>query len=116
MSFHFHHEPLLKEPPPILLPDPIRSAQWYGELWLQYPACQTLVSAHFGLLFKAKCEFRIIMNDLAQTLFGGSGPVQKRLTLEEASGFLNRFKEWENDLPPALSSSRLVLPAQLTLQ
>jgi hypothetical protein len=115
VSFHFLHKPLLEEPPTAPLPDPISHPEWYGELWLRYPGSSTPTSAYFGTLFKAKCDFRVILNDLCLKLFPGA-PDHRGLTMKEAVAFRRRFGQWESRLPSALSATRIVFPAQLVLQ
>ncbi|KAK7973482.1 hypothetical protein PG988_007616 [Apiospora saccharicola] len=72
--------PLLKQPPHDPLPDPAKEAQWYGEIWLKYPSSQVLTPAYFGYGFKAKCDFRLIMNDFCHAAYStGSGVAPRTL-------------------------------------
>ncbi|KAK8070395.1 hypothetical protein PG997_010598 [Apiospora hydei] len=107
------HPPLLKQPPHDPLPDPLKDAQWYGEIWLKYPASQVLSPAYFGYGFKAKCDFRLIMNEFCHAAYStGSGG---SVSLDEANKLRARLLEWYHGLSRPLLPETIVLPAHLQL-
>src|ERR1700742_2454938 len=83
VGFSFMICPLLNSPPDIPLPDPIEYPEWYGEIWIKYPFSQTLSPSFFGEVFRAKCQFRVIMNEYCLTAYSkGSEP---GVTLDKAN-------------------------------
>ncbi|KAK8877777.1 C6 transcription factor [Apiospora arundinis] len=113
VGFSFMIPPLLKQPPHDELPDPLENAQWYGEIWLKYPSSQVLTPAYFGYGFKAKCDFRLIMNDFCHAAYStGSGG---SVSLDEANKLRTRLLKWYNGLSKPLRPETIVLPAQLQL-
>lgn len=47
-DYYYFRAPHLEQPPQIPLPDSMHDQQWYGEIWVQYPAQGTLVILHLG--------------------------------------------------------------------
>jgi hypothetical protein len=107
--------PLIHTPPDIPLPDPSADPEWYGEMWIKYPMNQKLLPTYFGYLFKAKADFRVIMNDIALHYFGKSESTPK-LNLQKVKGFHSRLRNWYDKLPEPLTARRIVLPSHLMLQ
>jgi len=75
-----------------------------------------LYSTQFGSVFKAKADFRVILNELGLRLFPGQKSPADRLSDEEIAGFYSRFEGWYQELPESLSPHKAVLPAHLKLQ
>jgi len=112
VAFSFVHAPLITKPPEWSLPDASTDSPWYGETWLRYPLDHTLSPSHFGYVSRARCEFRIIMNEFCYMAYtDGLG-----VTIDKAQGFRTRLRSWEENLPPPLSPKKIVLPGQLQLQ
>lgn len=111
-GFSFMHPPLLRRPPDWDLPDPMVDAQWYGEIWLKYPLSYSLCPLYFGHSFRARCEFRIIMNEFCHTAYSKVSEV----TLDEANAFYRRLRSWYNNLAEPLLPQTIVFPGQLQLQ
>lgn len=106
--------PLLEQPPHDPLPDPAKDAQWYGEIWLKYPSSQVLTPACFGYGFKAKCDFRLLMNEFCHAAYStGSGG---SVSLDEANQLRKRLVAWYDGLPRPLLPENIVFPSQLQLQ
>ncbi|KAL6907142.1 hypothetical protein GGI43DRAFT_420896 [Trichoderma evansii] len=111
VSFSFLIPPLLTKPPIYPLPNPSENALWYGEVWLNYPLSHSLVPSHFGLMYKAKSYFRVIMNEFCQIAYTEGSEV----TLEIANELLYKLRSWFNSLPGPLSPKQIALPGQLQL-
>ena len=113
----FSRSPYSKQPPEASLPSPAENPAWYGELYLKYPVSQQLYPVKFGEIFKAKAEFRVILNELGLRLFAHqNAAADDRLSNRDASEFCSRFKRWYQALPESLSPRKVVLPGHLTLQ
>lgn len=106
--------PLLKEPPIYPLPDPSENALWYGEVWLKYPLSRSLVPSNFGQMYKAKSQFRVIMNEFCQMAFIQGQ--ESMVTIDLANKFLYKLINWFNGLPKSLLPRTIALPGQLQLQ
>ncbi|KAH8677830.1 hypothetical protein BX600DRAFT_138214 [Xylariales sp. PMI_506] len=113
---------LIAEAPKVPLPDPATEPEWYGEVWLRYPSSHKPCPSLFGELFKARCEVRVIMNDIVARYFGRPGyiedkaaPISDRSTINEVNFFHNRLCNWYQNLPESLSPKKIVLPSQLML-
>jgi len=104
--------PLLKKPPEIPLPHPSTDAEWYGETWVKYPLNQHLSPLYFGHVFRARSQFRIIMNDFCQTAYGEGSSV----TLSKATELRLRLGKWFEELPTPLQPRAIVLPGHMQLQ
>lgn len=63
-------------------------------------------------MYKAKSQFRVIMNDFCQTAYTEGSEV----TLAKANELLYKLKSWFNGLPGSLSPKQIALPGQLQLQ
>jgi len=106
--------PLLHTPPPYPLPDPITSPKWYGELQVKYSMDTDNFSTYFSLLFKAKAEMCVIMNEISMCCFTESGI--PTLSLKDLTSFNSRLESWFNSLPNSLHPHNIVLPGQIMLQ
>ncbi|KAM0250878.1 hypothetical protein ACHAQJ_008456 [Trichoderma viride] len=111
ISFSFMIAPLLKKPPNQLLPDPSQNAHWYGEVWLKYPLGRSLLPSHFGQVFKAKSQFRAIMNEFCQAAYSEGSKV----TLDKANELHLKLRSWYDSLPTPLLPKTIVLPGHLQL-
>ncbi|KFG88128.1 putative C6 transcription factor [Metarhizium anisopliae] len=88
VGYSFLFPPLLKTPPDWPLPDPSKETGFYGEVWVRYPLTRNLSPSSFGPVFKARSEFRIIMNAYCQAAFSEGS----QITVEKANGFLSRLR------------------------
>ncbi|KID87760.1 hypothetical protein MGU_04998 [Metarhizium guizhouense ARSEF 977] len=111
VGFSFLFPPLLKTPPDWPLPDPSKETGFYGEVWVKYPLTRNLSPSYFGPVFKARSEFRIIMNAYCQAAFSEGSQV----TVEKANEFLSRLRCWYDGLPAPLQPKTIVLPGHLQL-
>ncbi|KAH8127124.1 hypothetical protein LI328DRAFT_141615 [Trichoderma asperelloides] len=110
-TFSFLIPPLLTKPPIYPLPNPSENVLWYGEVWLNYPLSHSLVPSNFGQMYKAKSQFRIIMNDFCHTAYSEDSEV----TVEKANELLFKLQNWFNNLPEPLAPKKIALPGQLQL-
>ncbi|KAF9763172.1 hypothetical protein IL306_003225, partial [Fusarium sp. DS 682] len=117
LSYQFMTEPLLKSPPKTPLPDPDRDPDWFGEIWLKYPSSSTLVPLRTGLVFKAKINFSIALNEAMLQVQKDSSDdylIQNGATkIIEVS---KRLDTWYRALPEPLSPTNIVSPSQLKIQ
>src|ERR1700743_1060428 len=104
--------PLLKDPPSWPLPDPLKEAEWYGEIWVKYPLSNHILPSYFGQVFKARSQFRVIMNEACQAAYLKDAG----MTLSKATDFLSRLQGWYDRLPSPLQPRFIVLPGHLQLQ
>lgn len=112
VGFSFMFPPLLRKPPEQPLPDPSENAEWYGEIWVNYPANQNLSPSYFGHMFKARSQFRVIMNEACHIAYTKGS----KMTLEQADGLYSRLRTWYKGLPGPLQPKTIVLPGHLQLQ
>lgn len=114
VAFSFMQPSLLKYPPMEPLPHPTTDSDFFGEIWLHYPANINRNPSHFGDVFFARAQFRIIMNDFCNLAYHR----EKRLgiPLEDAYRFHSRLEAWYDGLPPNLTPRQIVLPFHLQLQ
>lgn len=96
------------------LPDPLEYPEWYSETWVQYPFHDTLYSLNHAVLFKAKCELSIILNQLCFRIFTEAG--HSKLPSKEIKDFLLRLGTWHFFLPQSLASENIIFPFELNLQ
>lgn len=106
--------PLLTEPPIYPLPDPSQNALWYGEVWLKYPLSHSLIPSNFGQMYKAKSQFRVIMNEFCQAAY--MKKTESMMTLRIADELVHKLQDWFNGLPASLLPKTIALPGQLQLQ
>lgn len=112
VGFSFMFAPLLAKPPSQPLPDPSEDADWYGEIWIKYPLDQRLSPSYFGYTFRARSQFRVIMNEFCQAAYSESLLVD----LGRANGLYSQLRSWYNALPELLQPKKIVLPGHLQLQ
>lgn len=104
--------PLLKTPPDWPLPDPSIDAQFYGEVWVKYPLTHSLLPSYFGHVFRARSQFRVIMNEFCQVAFSQ----YSEINLGKAIELRARLQDWYDGLAGPLLSTTIVLPGHLQLQ
>lgn len=104
--------PLLSDPPDWRLPDPSKEPEWYGEIWVKYPVSSHLLPSYFGQVFRARSQFRVIMNEACQIAYSKDS----EMTLCKANEFLSRLKAWYDSLSGPLLPKSIVLPGHLQLQ
>lgn len=112
VGFSFMVAPLVSEPPDWILPDPVRYAGWYGEIWVRYPLHNHLVPSYFANNFYSRSLFRIIMNRASQAAYSDF----PETSLENAYELLSQLKGWFDGLSGPLLPKSIVLPAHLQLQ
>jgi hypothetical protein len=105
---------LLKEPPEPPLPDPVECLEFYGETYVRYPLSPAGVPTYHTLLFKAKADLWIIMNELSLVQMGES-VVPRNLPIGQVLEFYKRLRGWFHKLPRPLSPGRIVMPHQVKL-
>ncbi|UKZ74079.1 hypothetical protein TrVFT333_001735 [Trichoderma virens FT-333] len=110
--FHFFRPPLLAVPPTNYLPDPRVQRDWYPKTRIRYPLTKKPILVPHADFIKAIAEFRIIVNDLGDSVFPHP-KTQNKLSLQETLSFYSRFKQWYQSLPPSLSIKQAILPFQL---
>ena len=104
--------PVLTEPPRWPLPDPSEDAQWYGEVWLQYPLNNQLFPSELGHVLHLRSRFRVIMNDFCGLAFSEGFEV----SLDKANQLLALLEDWFAGLPEPLLPMKIVLPGHIQLQ
>ena len=104
--------PLLSDPPDWHLPDPSKEAEWYGEIWVKYPLSNRLLPSYFGQVFRARSQFRVIMNEACQAAYSKGSEI----ILGKANELLKQLKGWYDDLSGPLLPKTIVLPGHLQLQ
>ncbi|KAH8897378.1 hypothetical protein GQ53DRAFT_638658 [Thozetella sp. PMI_491] len=111
VAFSFMLAPLIIKTPEEPLPDLSEDVQWYGEIWVKYPMNRRLSPLYFPQVFRARCQFRIIMNDFCYTAYSkGSG-----VTLTKANQLRSQLEAWYDGLPGPLQPKTIVLPGHLQL-
>lgn len=114
ISYYFHQRPSITEPPAEPLPE---DPQWYGEVYLQYPPCETRIPMRLGHSFRAKCQLRSIKSVIAQRAFGDANVKGDAwLAYAEADMFCSELTTWFEALPEHLESSRVVFPKDIGTQ
>ncbi|KAF5677558.1 nitrate assimilation regulatory nirA [Fusarium heterosporum] len=116
LSFQFMTEPLLHAPPKTAVPDPDRDGEWFGEIWLKYPSGSTLVPLRYGVTFKAKTDFSILLNEAMLGIHDHANA--EFLTRHGAAGIIDitkKLEHWYHNLPEMLSPSSIVFPSHLKL-
>ncbi|KAK5997432.1 Nitrogen assimilation transcription factor nit-4-like protein [Cladobotryum mycophilum] len=106
--FHYYQEPLLSESPVIPLSGDM------GEVWVKYPHARDPWPINQSPVFYALVRFRAIINEIGLRNFGrdkAKGPI----TLDEALAYRQKLLDWQQSLPPPLTTYLAVLPAPLKL-
>lgn len=98
--------------------DPIADLKWYGKVWLKYRTDTTLVQSYFGQLFKAKVEFRAVMNEVNVQCFTktDSKTETHKLSMQHGHDFTSKLKVWYIGLSVPLHPEHLVLSCHFALQ
>ncbi|KAK4188607.1 hypothetical protein QBC35DRAFT_495907 [Podospora australis] len=112
-TYHLGRVPLLHAPPEMPLPEDA-SGSWYGEIWLKYPLEDTLYRSYCGDLLKAKTEFRIILNEISFTCFGGTD-LQVMPPRDKVARLYSRLQAWYANLPNSLLPKNIVFTGQMKL-
>jgi hypothetical protein len=109
--YHFDRPPLITLAPELELPQgPVAC----GEVWIKYPTVNNPIPLHFADSFKAIVEFRLIMNDIANTAF--SVGAEQPMLLSKAMEFRGRLQQWYERLPSCLNAVNLIVPAHFHIQ
>ena len=69
---------------------------------------------HFGHVFRARSQFRIILNEFCQSAHGKR--LEGVMTIRKAYEFYNRLQVWYESLSGILSPEAIVLHSHLQLQ
>ncbi|KAI0837274.1 hypothetical protein F5Y06DRAFT_287886 [Hypoxylon sp. FL0890] len=113
-AFHTFQPPIIKEPPTRPLPDLNDVSAYFGEIWVKYPLGQEPIRIYNGLLFRAICEFRVIMNEI--TILSFDHPRNfHRMSLSDAIRFRSRLLAWYENLPEPLQAQHAAIPSHLKL-
>ena len=72
----------------------------------------SLLPSYFGQAFRARCQFRVIMNKFCHLAYSPDSAV----TLDKANELHLQLREWFNGLPAELHPESIVLPGHLQLQ
>lgn len=123
MAYHFFRVPDLIRPPRWRLPDLMEEPRWYGDVALKYPDIGSLSPTHLGHWLLARCQFRIIMNEVAQVYFSQDSIMSAEnirqhpeRSLAVANDLHDRLEAWGQGLPACLSPREMALPAHFQLQ
>ena len=112
-GFHYQRPGLMDSPPQAPLPQPDERPKLYGDLDLQYPLHEGLISTDYGHLFRAASMLKVILNDIAALAFSkGSRSLPADRWLE----FRDQLKAWYLGLPVSLLPKNIIWPAQFAMQ
>lgn len=111
-AFSFMQPPLLQAPPDWPLSDASDATQWYGDIWTKYPLEHGLSPSYIGHVFRARCQFRVIMNEFCRAAYTPS----LALAFDDIYSFRERLRSWYDSLPAILQPRAIVLPGHLQLQ
>src|SRR5688572_10930164 len=114
-SYYYFKPPHLSCPPPHQLLDVEKNPNWYGEIWLRYPADERLYPMGFGQSMKALCDLRVIMRDICAVSFASNEAPQK-MHWNQVWDFKERLRAWFDALPAVLSPQDLIYPSHINLQ
>ncbi|KAI0884524.1 uncharacterized protein GGS22DRAFT_188736 [Annulohypoxylon maeteangense] len=113
-TFHTFKLPIIIDPPNRPLPDADEEPAYYGEILVKYPLGQEPIRVHYGSMFKAVSQFRIILNEITKASFSFSRTYSP-ISLEAAIRFRSRLLTWYEDLPEPLQARHIVLPCHLKI-
>jgi hypothetical protein len=121
VAFSQSELPRLRTPPDIPLPDPRSDPDWYGQIWLRYPADPRLYTTHFPQQFHAQsglCRAMVMACSYREQLSkGGGGGRDPPAPLHAVYDDYHRhLKPWYDGLPEPLRPGRIAFPSQLILQ
>lgn len=117
LSYQLMTVPILSTPPRNSLPHPKHDPVWLGEIWLKYPSTSVLIPLQLGMIFKAKTEFAVALNEIMLDIHQLS--TDESLTRNGPEAILEVIRKLEKcyeALPEALSPSNIVFPSQLKIQ
>lgn len=117
-GYYFMRRAWLSEPPEVSLPDPAGNPGWYGEFALVYPPSNAApVPMNWPHTFRAMCQLRVIMNQVAHEAFRDHHPqTVTGLPRHRALEIQSRLREWYEGLPGPLQPKVAVFPSHLRLQ
>ncbi|KAI1135321.1 hypothetical protein F5Y05DRAFT_421511 [Hypoxylon sp. FL0543] len=113
-TFHTFQPPVIKDPPTRPLLEIEDVSAYFGEIWVKYPLSREPVRIYNGLLFRAICQFRVIMNEITIQSFMRPRSFH-RMSLGAAIDFRARLLAWYEDLPEPLQARNAAIPAHLKL-
>ena len=111
--YRFFKPPLITKPPEFPPPDPVAHPEWYGEIYVRYSSSSVPVPTNHPQVFHAICHFRVLLNEIAASTFGGRN---KGMSLNLTLHYYRRLKAWFDDLPERLNPKHIVLPAHFKTQ
>lgn len=114
LGHHFQRPGIMEAPPEVPLPSPEEQPKLYGELYLQYPLVETLVSTDFGSLFKAWASLRVIINEIAFAAFHNGNP--PAVPADRWLAFRQQLEAWFVALPVSLLPKNVIWPALFAMQ
>ncbi|KAF2655837.1 hypothetical protein K491DRAFT_778387 [Lophiostoma macrostomum CBS 122681] len=110
--FHYRRPTLFKQPPRTRLPDPHKDPSFYGEIYVKYPQSSSLHPVHHPSAFFQTAKLHIVLNNLANGIFGGS---RNEFPIDKAVSYQQVLLRWFQDLPPCLTPSNIAFPHQLQM-
>ncbi|KAF5229279.1 hypothetical protein FANTH_14269 [Fusarium anthophilum] len=116
LSYQFMTQPLLKAPPKTPLPDPDRDPDWFGEIWLKYPSSSTLAPLNIGLVFEAKMNFSVVLNEaMLEIQEDSTDSYLLQNGGKKIIEITKRLDAWYKSMPEPLSPTKIVSPSQLKI-
>lgn len=85
----------------------------YGDLDLQYPLHEGLISTDYGHLFRAASMLRVILNDIAALAFTSKG--SSSMPADRWLDFRDQLEAWYQELPTSLLPKNIIWPAQFAM-
>lgn len=113
-GFHYQRPGLMDSPPQVPLPQPDERPTLYGDLDLQYPLHEGLISTDYGHLFRAASMLRVILNDIAALAFTSKG--SSSMPADRWLDFRDQLEAWYQELPTSLLPKNIIWPAQFAMQ
>ncbi|KEY68738.1 hypothetical protein S7711_00609 [Stachybotrys chartarum IBT 7711] len=113
-AFHHRQAPLHGQVPKLSLPGYPEASQLFGQIWVRYPSADLTQELYHGQVCRALAEFRMMLCGMAQKKFGPARS-GSRFNALDAISYIHKLERWYNDLPEALASDKIVLPAHLRL-
>jgi hypothetical protein len=113
-NYYYFRPPLVEQPPKVTLPDPVLDRQWYGEIWVQYPASRILVPLGLAHKLHAEAELHVIMNEIGISTFDRQSV--STWTPARLDTIVRRLNSWMELLPEPLQPKNLVFPHHICLQ
>ncbi|KAI1417867.1 hypothetical protein F5Y13DRAFT_32660 [Hypoxylon sp. FL1857] len=113
-TFHTFQPPIIKDPPSRPPPDLDDISPHFGDIWVKYPLSREPIRIYNGLVFRAICKFRVIMNEISGISFNQPRSFN-RMPLSAAINFRSRLLAWYADLPEPLQARHAAIPSHLKL-